>query len=199
MKFIVTVATPSVDSFNYAIARQAVSFLETAGHIVIFHDLYREPFSPLLAQEEIPREAILDEGLAAYCREVTEADGIVIVHPNWWGQPPAVLKGWIDRVFRPGTAYEYEGEPGKVGTVTGLLTGKTAVVFTTGDTDEATERDYFRDPLDTLWKRCVFGFCGIEDVVRKHFSIIMISDEKQRKHWLEEVSETLAAALEQQK
>jgi len=45
----------------------------------------------------------------------SEASGIVIVHPNWWGQPPAILKGWVDRVLRPGVAYEFtEGDQGKV-------------------------------------------------------------------------------------
>jgi NAD(P)H dehydrogenase (quinone) len=43
----------------------------------------------------------------AHCDELQAADGIVVVHPNWWGQPPAVLKGWIDRVIRPGIAYRF--------------------------------------------------------------------------------------------
>jgi NAD(P)H dehydrogenase (quinone) len=191
MKVLVVTATPSSESFNFAIAQRAAGHIQKRGHEVIFHDLYRENFSPLLEAEEIPRDAVLDPAVAAYCRELTEADGVVIVHPDWWGQPPAILKGWVDRVFRPGTAYEYEGLPGEVGTVTGLLGGKFGVVFTTGDTDEEREQDYFLDPLETLWKNCIFGFCGVEKFMRRHFSIIMISTEAQRKAWLEEVDTLL--------
>jgi putative NADPH-quinone reductase len=43
----------------------------------------------------------------AHCGEIARAEGIIIVHPNWWGQPPAIMKGWIDRVFRPGVAYRF--------------------------------------------------------------------------------------------
>jgi NAD(P)H dehydrogenase (quinone) len=48
-----------------------------------------------------------------HCREIADVDGI-IVHPNWWGQPPAILKGWVDRVLRPGVAYRFlEGDAGE--------------------------------------------------------------------------------------
>ena len=46
----------------------------------------------------------LDPVVQRHCREVADADGYVVVHPNWWGQPPAVLKGWLDRVFRQGVS-----------------------------------------------------------------------------------------------
>ena len=51
------------------------------------------------------REARLPPPIRQHCDEIAEADGIVVVHPNWWGQPPAMLKGWIDRVLRVGVAY----------------------------------------------------------------------------------------------
>jgi len=58
----------------------------------------------------------------------------VIVHPTWWGQPPAILKGWIDRVIRPGVAYRFrEGDAGE-GIPDGLPAAKAALVFTTSDT-----------------------------------------------------------------
>ena len=52
--------------------------------------------------------------VASHCEELARADGIIIVHPNWWGAPPAVLKGWVDRVFRPEVAYRFlEGDTGE--------------------------------------------------------------------------------------
>jgi NAD(P)H dehydrogenase (quinone) len=197
MQIMTVTAAPSTESFGYAIAARVRKYLESAGHRVIFHDLYREQFPPLLPVEEIPYGAETDPTVAAHCSELTASDGIVIVHPNWWGQPPAVLKGWVDRVFRPGTAYLYEGKPGEIGTVTGLLSGKFALVFTTGDTDEETERSYFHDPLETLWRYSIFGFCGVTRFLRHHFSVIMISTEQQRRMWLDEAETVTKNFLDQ--
>ena len=191
MKILVIVATPSKTNFNFAIAERAVSFLEEQGHEVFFHDLYREKFPAILELEEIPKDAALDPVIAKHCAELTAADGVVIIHPNWWGQPPAILKGWIDRIIRPGTAYNCEGKPGEVGEVIGLLAGKFGVVFTTGDTDTERELSYFMDPLETLWKNCIFGFCGVEKFTRLHFNIVLTSSDEQRKSWLNEAEKVL--------
>ncbi|OQY58643.1 MAG: hypothetical protein B6245_10850 [Desulfobacteraceae bacterium 4572_88] len=77
--------------FNHAIANAPVSQLRDKGHEVIFHDLYDEKFDPLLFHDEFPREASLPPEIQQHCEEIASADGIVIVHPNWWGQHPAIL------------------------------------------------------------------------------------------------------------
>ncbi len=105
MKISIILAHPDKTSFNHAIAVTAVATLEGNGHEVNFHDLYEEKFDPLLASGEIPRDASLPPEIVVHCRELSEADGFIIIHPNWWGQPPALLKGWVDRVIRPGVAY----------------------------------------------------------------------------------------------
>ncbi len=130
----VILAHPRHGSFNHAIAATAVQALETQGHEVRFHDLYQENFDPVLLAPELEREAFLHPDLAQHCREIAQAQGIVIVHPNWWGQPPAILKGWVDRVLRPEVAYRFrEGDAGD-GVPVGLLQAKAAVVFTTSNT-----------------------------------------------------------------
>ena len=83
------------------------------------------------------------------------ADGFVVVHPDWWGGPPAVLKGWLDRVLRPGTAYEYEGEVPEARSVVGLLEGRKALTVITGDADDP-------GPLEGFWKERIWGYCGAE-------------------------------------
>jgi len=94
MRISLILAHPDPRSFNHAIAQTALSALRENGHQVAFHDLYAEGFDPLLPAAEIPEGAPLDPRIAAHCAEVAAAEGIVIVHPNWWGQPPAILKGW---------------------------------------------------------------------------------------------------------
>ena len=111
MLISVILAHPDPKSLNHAIAEAAVVELKRIGHDVHFHDLYAERFDPVLPAGEIPEDASIPDFLRAHCREIASADGIVIVHPNWWGQPPAILKGWVDRVIRPGIAYRFlEGD-----------------------------------------------------------------------------------------
>ena len=180
---------PSKESFNHAIADSVVATLRQNGHHVLFHDLYEERFNPVLPVSEIPKNADTDPLVKKYCEEIASADGIVIVHPNWWGQPPAIVKGWIDRVIRPGVAYEFlEGDGGE-GVPCGLLKVKTALVFNTSNTTEERESALFGDPLDTIWKNCIFGLCGVTDVHRKTFSVVVTSTEMKREAWLQDARE----------
>ncbi len=187
MEISVILAHPDKGSFNHAIANTAVQVLRENSHDVIFHDLYNEQFDPVLNVEEIPRDASLSPEIQKHCEEISTADGIIIIHPNWWGQPPAILKGWVDRVIRPGVAYEFqEGDKGE-GVPAGLLKAKAALVFNTSNTLMNRELSIFGDPLEAIWKNCVFDLCGITIYHRRMFGIIVTSTEEQRKRWLAEV------------
>jgi putative NADPH-quinone reductase len=189
MKISVILAHPNKSSFNHAIAKVALEVLNQNRHEVYFHDLYEEKFDPILFAEEIPKAASLHNGIAKHCTEIAEADGIVIIHPNWWGQPPAILKGWVDRVIRPGVAYEFlEGDSGE-GVPNGLLEAKTVLVFNTSNTPEDRELKVFGDPLETIWKNCIFGLCGVNEFHRRMFGEIVTSTDEQRNRWLGEVKE----------
>jgi NAD(P)H dehydrogenase (quinone) len=191
MKISVILAHPTADSFDHAIASRAVKALKQNGHDVYFHDLYQERFDPVLTGAEISKGAPLAPGIQRHCEEIARADGLVIVHPNWWGQPPAILKGWIDRVIRPGVAYEFlEGDKGE-GIPKGLLKARAALVFNTSNTPGERERDVFGDPLETLWKNCVFGLCGVENFYRKMFCVVVTSSAGNRAEWLQEVEDAI--------
>ena len=126
-----------------------------------------------------------------HCDEIAAADGIVIVHPNWWGQPPAIVKGWIDRVIRPGVAYVFkEGDSGEDIPV-GLLRAKSALIFNTSNTEAQREQEAFGDPLERIWKDCIFGLCGVKHVNRRTFGVMVMSTVQQRETWLDEVRETV--------
>ena len=121
-----------------------------------------------------------------HCAELVRADLILIFHPNWWGQPPAILKGWVDRVFRLGIAYAYPPGVGPQGVPVGLLRARHALVFNTSNTPPEREAALFGDPLDALWKQCIFGLCGVKSVVRLTASPMSGSTAQQRAGWLEE-------------
>ncbi len=189
MKILIVLAHPDRNSFNHAIAVAARRVLERNGHEVVFQDLYEMQFDPVLSSTEIPKAADLDQPLRRSCDEAAAAEGIIIVHPNWWGQPPAILKGWIDRVLRPGVAYEFLESDAGEGVPRGLLKARTALVFNTSNTAVEREMNVFGDPLEAIWKKCVFDLCGVRDFHRRMFGIVVTSTEAQRRAWLAEVSE----------
>jgi putative NADPH-quinone reductase len=191
MRISVILAHPDPESFNHAIAQTVVDTLKANGYKVFFHDLYQEKFDPRLNLEEVAKDAILPAVIRKHCDEIAAASGIVIVHPNWWGQPPAILKGWVDRVIRPGVAYEFmEGDSGE-GIPNGLLKARAALVFNTSNTESEREKVVFGDPLETIWKNCIFGLSGITNFHRRMFNVIVTSTEDQRRDWLNDVEKDI--------
>lgn len=190
MNILVILGHPDKNSFNHAIANIVIETLKTSGHSVIFHDLYAEEFDPMLGKEEIPENGIVSKEIQEYCKELQLADGIIVIHPNWWGQPPAILKGWIDRVFRPGVAYRFEEQDSGEGVPIGLLHAEAALIFNTSNTEEKREHAVFGDPLELLWKNCIFELCGVQEIKRRMFNIVITSSLEQRQEWLKEVKKT---------
>jgi NAD(P)H dehydrogenase (quinone) len=186
MKITVILAHPDKGSFNSAVAKAVLDMLQANGHEVAFHDLYREDFPPVLPADEIARGAFLPPIIDRHCKEIAQAEGIIIVHPNWWGQPPAILKGWIDRVLRPGVAYTFaEGDSGE-GELIGLLKADAVLVFNTSNTPVERELNIYGDPLENLWKNNMFISCGAKRFYRKNFGVIITSTPEKRLSWLEE-------------
>ena len=186
MNILIILGHPDNTSFNHAIADTCRNRLVENGHSVLFHDLYREGFNPITDVNEIPKQGKIDNLIKTHCDNLKDSDGIIIIHPNWWGQPPAILKGWIDRVFRPGVAYEFEEGDSGEGLPIGLLKAKIGLVFNTSNTNEERENNIFKDPLETIWKNCIFSFCGVKQFDRRMFRIVVTSDLNQRQIWLNE-------------
>jgi putative NADPH-quinone reductase len=193
MNILVILGHPEANSFNHAMASRVIKTLNENLHTVAFHDLYGEGFDPVMPYSEIPEKAGLPPDIDRHCKDLASADGIVIIHPNWWGQPPAIVKGWVDRVLRPGVAYQFlEGDQGQ-GVPIGLLRAKTAVVLNTSNTQKKRELDVFGDPLETLWKKCIFDLCGVTGFYRKMFSVVVDSTQEQRAEWLDEVEQIVGS------
>ena len=132
-------------------AHVAQHVLLSRGYTVALHDLYRERFDPVQPGGESANTASTDPLVEQHCDELARADLIVICHPNWWSQPPAILKGWIDRVFRLNTAYGYPPGVGFEGLPVGLLKARHALIFNTSNTPLARERAVFGGALKATW------------------------------------------------
>ncbi len=184
---LIVVANPNPNSLSHAMASTAENILTTRNYDIVTHDLYTEHFDPVQPTGESSNTKSTDQLVEQHCSELARADLILIFHPNWWGQPPAILKGWIDRIFRLDTAYAYPPGVGFEGVPVGLLKARHALVFNTSNTPAERENLVFGDPLETLWKKCVFDLCGVKNVTRRMYSPVSHSTPEKRAAWLAEV------------
>lgn len=191
MRISIILAHPRGGSFCHVLADAAHAALVAGGHQVVFHDLHREGFAPLLTGPEIDLQRSNDPLIQRHCDEVVAADGLVFVHPNWWSQPPAMMKGWLDRVLRPGVAYR----AGEGGRPEGLLKAKAAVVINTAATAHADEIARYGDPLDVLWRKCVLGICGVTNVRRLPFGPTQSATADTRAGWIIETEQAMQEAF----
>jgi putative NADPH-quinone reductase len=191
---LVVVSHPDEASFCVAIAQQSRAALQELGFSTHFCDLYADNFDPVLTKREL-RGAKTDDPLTQRYRDLlASAEVLVVVHPNCWGSPPAMMKGWMDRVFVEGSAYAFEKSSDQGDAPKGLLQTKVAVVFNTSNTAEERERTVFGDPLERIWKDCLLRYCGVQNVVRHVFRIIVTSAFADRRRWLEDVHEIVSSA-----
>lgn len=201
MRIFSLVAHPRADSFCQAISRTAREALAALGHEIVHHDLYAEKFDPCLTAEEAytvgdslerALSRATDGVLRHHRAEIAATDGLLVVHPNWWGKPPAILAGWLDRVLVPGVAYRLETADGLP---QGLLSIRRAVIFNTSDTPPDREERDLGDPLELMWGRCVLPFCGVSSYRRQVFRPVVGSSAAQRAHWLADARALCAEAF----
>ena len=117
MKCLVVVAHPLSDSACHAMARAAMEALTTAGHEVQVEDLYQSGFSPsLTANERRSYYGPMFDSAAVQSQvdRLLNAEALVLVFPTWWFGFPAILKGWFDRVWAPGIAYDHASDFGPI-------------------------------------------------------------------------------------
>ncbi|MFJ3765597.1 NAD(P)H-dependent oxidoreductase [Streptomyces sp. NPDC090082] len=189
-------AHPRTGSFNHAVFDAVVAELRERGAEVVAHDLCAEGFPAVLSADEtgtVEEAGRAQESQVALHRaEVATVDAMVFVHPNWWGMPPAVLAGWVQRVLVPGVAYKLgaaEGEP------VGLLKVDKALVLNTSDTPAEREDSEFGDPLERIWSACVLPYVGVSEVRRVVFRTVTDSTEETRGDWLDQARQQAAALV----
>ncbi|KGN34324.1 NAD(P)H dehydrogenase (quinone) [Knoellia sinensis KCTC 19936] len=199
MRTMVVVAHPRRESFSHAMAAGVAEAVLASGASIDWHDLYAEGFDPVLPVEEtmtsgssaLDRHEIGSPLLRAHRDHLAQADALVVAHPNWWGKPPAMMAGWLDRVLVPGVAYELDTRTGAPRPLLGL---RHLLVLNTSDTPADREREVFGDPLDLIWRQCVGGYLGEAQIQRRMFGPMAEADATQRRAWLDEVG-ALARAL----
>jgi NAD(P)H dehydrogenase (quinone) len=194
MKAMVVVGHPVPGSFNHAVAGAVTEVWQGLGCEVTSHDLTGEGFDPRLTAAEARGQPTADPLVQAHIAALTTADLLCVVHPNCWGAPPAIMKGWMDRVFAPNAAYGFAKGADAGDAPVGLLPLRAALVLNTGNTPTEREAVVFGDPLERIWRDCVLGYCSVARVERVLFGVVATSGEAERKEWLTQARD-LARAL----
>ena len=126
----------------------------------------------------------LEPDLLMMQQEILKAEHIVLVYPNWWATFPALLKGFIDRVFLPGFAFKYrENSP----MWDKLLKGRSARMIVTLDSPAWYYRIFMGNAGFKAMKKGILEFCGISPVKITSFNMVRSSSEQQRKNWIQQV------------
>ncbi len=172
MKHLIIYTHFNSDSFTKAICDQLLKTSKSKGDELKFIDLYADQFDPVLKASDMSPEVDTPKDIQAYQELIKWADHLSVVYPLWWGQMPAILKGFIDRVFTNGMAYSF-GPKGPEG----LLTGRTArVIINTGTPDAYYAEDGMHDAQVRINNAGLFGFCGIATQVTFFGDVAMGSD-----------------------
>jgi NAD(P)H dehydrogenase (quinone) len=161
VKCLVVVAHPDKGSLCHALAVHAVNTLHAAGHEVIIEDLYHQQFAPalsLIERQSYYAQAFDTGQLIEEIARLTAAEALVLVFPTWWFGLPAMLKGWFDRVWAPGTAYDHAVDLGAIRPRLNKL--RVAVAITTLGSPWWVDRFLMWQPIKRQLKVAVLGTCA---------------------------------------
>jgi NAD(P)H dehydrogenase (quinone) len=183
MKVLVIYAHPSSKSFNHALLESFTEGLKKAKHEFEVLDLYKERFNPVVSEAEIEAHSKtgVHPDIVVYQQKIKAADCLAFVFPTYWFRGPAMLEGFIDRVFTAGFAFKYVKSMPK-----GLLPDKKAVVIQTyGGPGFYYQLLMHRIP----WRRfkSVLTFCGIKKIIHQPCYNVPFTTDKVRQKYLAKV------------
>ena len=187
MKNLIVLAHPNKESFNAAIAKKFEKQLKNKGEEVVVRDLYELGFDPVMTWDEMNelRNGSIKEDVQIEQTFVKECDNIIFVYPIWWTSMPAILKGYIDRVFSYGFAYVFNEEGG----IDGLFKGKSVTVVNTyGTPKEYYDASGMSEAFHKTTDVGIFEFCGMNVKQHLYLGEVPYINEEQGSAILEKIS-----------
>ena len=182
-KILVILGNPKEKSFCRGLALEYLKGAKGEGHNVRLLDVSRMKFDPVLHEGRDSGQKIEKDVLEAR-KDISWAEHLVFVYPIWWGSMPALMKGFVDRVFSNGFAYKYvKGERFH----RRLLKGKSARLILTMDSPYLLYKLFLREHGVKSARINIFFFTGIGPVKETRFYKVRKSTEKKREKWLGEV------------
>ncbi|MBN2738556.1 MAG: NAD(P)H-dependent oxidoreductase [Spirochaetales bacterium] len=190
MSVLIILCHPAENSFNHQIAYSLRKGLESQKIPLTLIDLYKDNFSPVLTTEEYQRKMSMDSQVIRHIELVEKHSCLVFIHPDWWGGAPAMLKGWVERVFQPGMAYKYKGDDFLPKRHVSLLKGKKAGVFFTTNNSKGQSLNLIRQ-----WSKNILDFCGISPYIIKGLYHFHDLSNQQKQLWLNEVQKNIVSLI----
>jgi NAD(P)H dehydrogenase (quinone) len=182
-KILVINGHPNPESLNNALADAYINGAKTAGAEVKYIIISDLDFNPNL-QFGYQKRTELEPDLLESWDKILWADHLVWIHPTWWGGMPAIMKGFLDRLFLPGMAFRYRENSVWWDK---LLTGKTARIITTMDQPGWYYYLVYARPGINQLKRSTLQFCGIDPVKVISIGIVKTSTLEKRLQWIKKV------------
>ncbi|MFH7017121.1 NAD(P)H-dependent oxidoreductase [Flavobacterium sp. FlaQc-47] len=165
MKNLIVYAHPNSTSLNHFFKQTVIESLEKSGQEIVIRDLNQINFNPVLSLDDMhgQRKGQITKDVKTEQDFITWADRIIFIYPIWWTGMPAIMKGYIDRVFSYGFAYRYDQ-----GIQKGLLTGKQTIIINShGKSNAEYEATGMDKALALTSDTGIFTYCGLE--IEKHF------------------------------
>ena len=156
MKILVVLCHPRSDSLTSQIAKAFSEGVIKVGHHVEFLDLYKENFDPVLRVKDEPNNGSLENyslEVQSEFERLSNNDAVVMVFPLWWWSLPAMLKGWIDRVWNYGLMYGSNGHNIKKG----------LMIAVAGATKEQLIKRDYEAAINTSLNIGILDYCGIKN------------------------------------
>jgi NAD(P)H dehydrogenase (quinone) len=173
------------ESFLSQGTERLIRELESNDQDVVVRNLYDLKFDPVLTTDDFLalKAGSLPADIAREQEYIDASDYIWVVFPIWWTSMPAILKGYIDRVFLSGFAYRMEGDYPK-----GLLTGKQVIILNSmGMSEDDYDRNGMFKALELTIDKGIFEFSGMDVVAHKYFSSIMSASTEKREAYYDEI------------
>jgi NAD(P)H dehydrogenase (quinone) len=189
MKYLIVYSHPNPKSFCHAILETVTNALAAGKKDFAVRDLYALGFDPVLKAGDF--EALQSGNIAADIKteqgHIAAADILIVIHPVWWTGLPAMIKGYIDRVFSYGFAYSVDASG-----IIKLLTGKKVIVFNTqGTPQQVYEQAGMFDALKKTSDTGIYGFCGLEVLSHHFFGAVPYVKDETRKDYLATVQKVI--------
>jgi NAD(P)H dehydrogenase (quinone) len=178
MKTLIIYAHPAHESHAQYTLESVEEKLKNQNEKYEVIDLYKIKFNPVLSKEDLydSKTKGIAKDVSKMQEKITKAEHIIVIYPIWWNGMPAILKGFIDRVFSSGYAFKYTG-----GMPLGLLKGKRATVFVSTGSKKWITCLFLGNRFKKNATRDIFGFCGIKTKVYHADKAFALNDKQKEK------------------
>jgi len=188
MKHLIIYAHPNEGSLNHNILNHVIETLQSEHHEIRIRDLYQMNFDPVLSLADMQgqRSGEVADDIQQEQDFISWADQVTFIYPIWWTGLPAIMKGYIDRVFSYGFAYRYDQ-----GIQKGLLKGKKAVIINThGKSHEEYKQTGMDTALSLTSDQGIFNYCGFEIIQHLFFDKADRASAEDLELWKKQITAT---------